>query len=305
VRVGERESGRAGERSPAQEFVGVLNVRKQPDWTSHDVVARLRRLSGQRRVGHAGTLDPMAEGVLPVLFGRATRLADYVGAARKGYYAEVQLGIATTTDDTEGEVIRSEPVPTLTVADLEAALAGFRGEILQVPPSYSAVKVAGQRAYALARRGEDVLLQPRTVSIYAIQVRWFRENVIALDVACSRGTYVRALARDLARALGTLGHLRKLVRTQVGPFSLDDALSLEQIAARGVAAVLLPAEAALPDVPGYCADADELVHLAHGRPVRVHGLTADLVRVYGADNRMLFVGSADGELLHPRIALYA
>jgi tRNA pseudouridine55 synthase len=285
--------------------VGVLNVRKQPGWTSHDVVARLRRLSGQRRVGHAGTLDPIAEGVLPVLFGRATRLADYVGAARKSYYAEVQLGVATTTDDAEGEVILQEPAPPLTLVDIEAALANFRGEIQQLPPRYSAVKVAGQRAYVLARRGKDVPLQPRTVSIYAIQLRWFREAVIALDVTCSRGTYVRALARDLAKALGTVGHLRCLVRTQVGPFTLDDALSLEQIAARGVTVVLLPAEAALPDAPGYCAAAEDLVHLAHGRPVRVQGLKAQVVRVFSADNRMLFVGSADGELLHPRIALYA
>jgi tRNA pseudouridine55 synthase len=247
----------------------------------------------------------MAEGVLPVLFGRATRLAEYVAAGRKGYYAELQLGTATTTDDAEGEVLRIDAVPPLAVADIEAALESFRGEIQQVPPTYSAVKVAGQRAYARARRGEDVALQPRTVSIYAIQIRWYSEAVIALDVACSRGTYVRALARDLASALGTVGHLRKLVRTQVGPFHLEDALSLGEIAARGVAALLLPADAALPEAPSYCADADAIAHLSHGRPIRVQGLKAELVRVYSADNRMLFVGSADGELLRPRIALYA
>jgi tRNA pseudouridine55 synthase len=187
--------------------------------------------------------------------------------------------------------------------EIEVALESLRGEIQQVPPSYSAVKVAGQRAYALARRGEDVPLQSRTVHIYAIQLCWFREAVIALDVACSRGTYVRALARDLASAMGTVGHLRKLVRTQVGPFLLENAFSLDQIATQGVGAALLPADAALPEAPVYLADADDIAHLAHGRPIRVEGLRAEVVRVYSPDNRMLFVGFADGEILRPRIAL--
>ncbi len=282
--------------------MGVLNVRKESGWTSHDVVAKLRRLSGQRRVGHAGTLDPLAEGVLLVLFGRATRLADYVGAGRKRYLAEVQLGASTTTDDAEGEVVERAPLPGLAPAEVEAALQGFRGEIQQVPPAYSAVKVAGQRAYAVARRGGEVALRSRRVSIERLELFGIEAGVLTLDVACSRGTYVRSLARDLARRLGTLGHLRRLVRTEVGRFTLEDAATLEEIAARGVGALLLPPDAALPHAPRVTVDAGAVADLAHGRPVPATGLNADPVLVYDPSGRMAFVGQADGRRLRPRIS---
>jgi tRNA pseudouridine55 synthase len=293
--------------------VGVVNVRKVRGWTSHDVVARLRRLSGQRRIGHAGTLDPMAEGVLPVLFGRATRLVEQVQAGEKQYRAEVQLGTATATDDAEGEIVQGAPVPPLDVTTLECALGAFRGTIQQVPPAYSAVKVQGQRAYAVARKGGLVTLAPREVMIHALHGRLCAPDVLELDVTCSSGTYVRALARDLARRLGTVGHLRLLERTRVGPFLLEDAQTLDEIAMRGVASVLLPPDAALPDTVRYAADGYELARLARGQAICMPETPSatftspsgpHIVRVYDGDERMQFVARADGPWLRAQVTLY-
>ncbi len=287
----------------AAQLLGVLNVRKAAGWTSHDVVAKLRRLSGEKRVGHAGTLDPMAEGVLPVLFGRATRLADFVGDGRKRYLAEVRLGKATTTDDAEGEATESLPVPALDAEIVERALDAFRGEIDQVPPSFSAVKVDGRRAYAVARGGGSVQLRPRRVTIYDLRLVALDEDRLELDVTCSRGTYVRSLARDLARRLGTLGHLSRLVRTEVGPFKLEDSVTLDQVAARGVQALIVPVNAALPSAPHVAASQEEATALRHGRAVPAAGLKADLVLVYDPGGRLVCVGTADGSTLRVRIAL--
>lgn len=284
-------------------LVGILNVHKAPGWTSHDVVARVRRLAGQKRVGHAGTLDPLAEGVLPVLLGRATRLADAIQAGEKRYAAEVRLGQATSTDDAEGEIVSTRPVPRLDEATIEAALAQFRGTISQTPPAYSAVKVHGQRAYALARRGQAPALEPRQVSITGLRLLDHAFDTLSLDVACSRGTYIRSLARDLAVALGTVGHLTRLVRTQVGPFHLADALTLDQIAERGVNAVVLPPQAALPDTPVHSASPVEAQRLAHGQPVQVALATAERVRVHDQTGRLLCVGSAEDGCLRSRIWL--
>jgi tRNA pseudouridine55 synthase len=272
----------------------ILNVHKEPGWTSHDVVAKVRKLVGQKRVGHAGTLDPLAEGVLPVLVGRATRLADTIQAGEKRYQAWVKLGVATTTDDAEGEITARQPVPPLT--HLESILDQFTGTIAQVPPAYSAIKVNGQRAYAMARRGDSPELAPRQVTISSLRLLHATEDCLELEVACSKGTYVRALARDVAQALGTVGHLTRLVRTQVGPFRLEDAVRLPLLE-------LLPPEAALPDAPVYQADALAAARLLNGQPVSSDGLLADLVRVHDTSGRLLCVASADGELLRPRIVL--
>jgi tRNA pseudouridine55 synthase len=282
---------------------GILNVHKEAGWTSHDVVAKVRRLAGTKRVGHAGTLDPLAEGVLPVLLGRATRLADAIQAGEKRYRAWVQLGVATSTDDAEGEITARQPVPALGLADLESALGQFRGTISQVPPAYSAIKVNGQRAYAVARRGGAPELAARQVSIADLRLLDRADDCLVLDVACSKGTYVRALARDLAAALGTVGHLKRLLRTQVGPFRLADALTLAAIAQRGVDSALLPPEVALPDAPAYQAGPIETARLANGQPVSAAGLAADRVRVHDVSGRLVCLGSADGELLRPRILL--
>jgi tRNA pseudouridine55 synthase len=285
------------------DLVGLLNVNKQPGWTSHDVVARVRRLSAQRRVGHAGTLDPMAEGVLPVLLGAATRLADLAQAGRKRYTAEVQLGGATTTDDAEGAPITTLPVPHLDRTTVEAALRGFTGQIQQRPPAYSAIKSNGQRAYAIARRGGDPDLPPRLVTVYALDLLRLERDRLAIDVECARGTYIRALARDLAVALGTVGHVTRLIRTQVGPLTLESALTLDQLADTGIEHALQSPDVLLGDVPAYLADGPTLHALLNGQPVPVPGLASEHVRILDEYRRLRIVGTADGHLLRPRITL--
>jgi len=287
----------------ADGFTGILNVNKPKGWTSHDVVARVRRLAGQKRVGHAGTLDPMAEGVLPILLGRATRLADYIQLGRKTYIATVKLGVATDTDDAEGIVIAESPVPGLSVSSIEAVLAQFRGEISQTPPQYSALKVGGKRAYAVARRGGEVTLAPRPITIDDLRLSSWSKTELSLEVRCSKGTYIRALARDIAIALGTLGHLTTLIRTKVGPFELGDALSPDELASTGVDSAIVPASAALADSPGYTATSDEAARLANGQALPANGLHAEHVWVYDPSGLLVCLASADGTLLRPRIAL--
>lgn len=221
---------------------GLVLVDKPAGLTSHDVVARLRRHCRTRKVGHAGTLDPMATGLLVVGVGRATRLLTHLVGARKTYLATIRLGQATLTDDAEGEVTAAAGVHGA-LPRLEGALAGLRGDILQVPSSVSAIKVAGQRSYARVRGGEEVRLPARPVTVHRLEVTGRRDAVatdgtavVDLDVLveCSSGTYVRALARDLGEALGVGGHLTTLRRTAVGPFEVSEARTLQEIADRSV-----------------------------------------------------------------------
>ncbi len=213
---------------------GVVVVDKPAGLTSHDVVARVRRLAGTRRVGHAGTLDPMATGVLVVGIGRATRLLGHLSGTDKTYEATVRLGASTSTDDADGEVLTRTPAGHLDQARVAEAVAGLTGALDQVPSSVSAVKVAGERAYARVRRGEEVALAPRRVHVHAFDVLTSAvvgdHTDLEVRVVCSSGTYVRALARDLGAALGVGGHLTRLRRTAVGPFTLADARSLDQLA---------------------------------------------------------------------------
>jgi tRNA pseudouridine55 synthase len=263
----------------------------------------VRRLAAQKRVGHAGTLDPLAEGVLPVLLGRATRLADYIQAGRKTYVAEIELGAATETDDAEGAVVAQAPVPPLSAERLDQVLGHFEGDILQTPPKYSALKVAGQRAYAIARGGREVLLAPRPVHIDGVHLLDFSSTTLRLEVTCSKGTYIRALARDIASTLGTLGHLSSLLRTRVGPFVLSDSTTLGDLAERGVAANLLPPNLAIPDAPSFSADAYDAQRLSNGQPIRAAGLRAECVWVYDPGGRLIGLGSAQDDILRPRLAL--
>ncbi|MDC7123568.1 tRNA pseudouridine(55) synthase TruB [Cellulomonas fimi] len=239
---------------------GLVVVDKPQGWTSHDVVARTRRLAATRKVGHAGTLDPMATGVLVLGVGRATKLLTYVVGADKEYTATVRLGVATTTDDAEGEVVAVRDASGISDAALDAAVAALTGPILQVPSSVSAIKVAGERAYARVRAGEQVELAARPVTVSRFDVHARRSVVVegtaALDVdvtvVCSSGTYVRALARDVGAALGVGGHLTALRRTRVGGFGLDVARTLEELAAEpedAPLAVLALADAARATFP--------------------------------------------------------
>ncbi len=213
---------------------GLVVVDKPAGLTSHDVVARIRRLAGTRKVGHAGTLDPMATGVLVVGIGRATRLLGHLMLTDKAYDATIRLGAATTTDDAEGEVVSTAPTGGLDEPAVRATLAEFVGDLLQVPTAVSAVKVDGKRAYARVRAGEHVELEPRPVTVHELVVHELRRDpdVVDVDVSlrCSSGTYVRAIARDAGARLGVGGHLAALRRTAVGPYRLDAARTLDQLA---------------------------------------------------------------------------
>lgn len=253
---------------------GVLNVLKPPGMTSHDVVAVVRRLLRQKRVGHTGTLDPGAAGVLPVCVGQATRLAEYLSELGKVYRAEVVFGVATDTQDGFGSVTERRPCPGLTAAAVRDVLPRFTGPVRQVPPMVSAVKVGGRRLYELAREGREVERAARTVTIHRLALLHFQpgpEPVARLEVACSKGTYVRVLAADIGAALGVPAHLAHLVRTAAGPFDLTGSVTLEELAAGPVEQYLLPAAAAVAFLPQVVLDAAAAAGVRHGRVPRLPG----------------------------------
>ena len=209
---------------------GFLNVYKPKGKTSHDVVAILRRVTKVRQIGHTGTLDPFAEGVLPICIGKATRLIEYLGDD-KAYVGMVQLGASTTTYDIEGDVVKSSDL-SVTLEQIEAALEGFRGEIEQMPPIYSAIKVGGKKLYEYARKGEEVKIEPRRVNISKLKIVNFdaEKRTLELYIECSKGTYIRSIAHDLGEKLGVFGHLIKLVRVKAGDFLVENSIKLEDLA---------------------------------------------------------------------------
>ena len=253
---------------------GFLNIAKPPACTSHDVVDAIRRLLGQRRVGHAGTLDPLACGVLVIGVGHGTRLIEYLAATRKTYRARILFGRTTTTDDSAGDLLRERPVD-VDAAAVRAALEQFSGTIAQVPPAYAAVHVQGTRAYVRARRGEAVTLTPRHVTIFGLELLELRLPRLSLEVECSTGTYVRALARDLGEALGCGAHLEALTRTHVGPFALEEAVPLHALADRaadqGWDTVMLPLDWPLRHWPACHLSAEEATQVMNGMRVAVSG----------------------------------
>jgi len=211
---------------------GILNIDKPADWTSHDVVARVRRLLQQKRVGHAGTLDPLAIGVLPICLGQATRMVEYLSANGKAYRATIVFGVETTTYDAEGEIVAASDLPpTLDRDAIAAVLPEFLGEIQQVPPIYSALKRQGKPLYALARAGVILELEPRPVRIDVLDIVSWEAPMLVLDIVCGKGTYIRSLAHDLGQRLGSGAHMAGLIRTRVGSFCREDALPLDDLAA--------------------------------------------------------------------------
>ena len=244
---------------------------KPQGWTSHDVVGRMRRIAGTRKVGHAGTLDPMATGVLVLGINKATRLLTYIVGTSKTYTATIRLGESTVTDDAEGEVTATRSAAAVTEEDVRAGVADLTGEIQQVPSSVSAIKVNGERAYARVRSGEDVKLAARPVIIHRFDIHELRRTqggeALDLDVTveCSSGTYIRALARDLGEALGVGGHLTALRRTQVGPYTLEQARTLEQLADE--LNVLEMSQAARALMPNRELTAEETTELSFGRRI--------------------------------------
>ncbi|WP_433057464.1 tRNA pseudouridine(55) synthase TruB [Dactylosporangium sp. CS-033363] len=285
---------------------GLVVVDKPGGMTSHDVVSRMRRLARTRRVGHGGTLDPMATGVLIIGVEKATRLLTYVIGSTKEYAATIRLGEATITDDAEGEVVARTDASTVGDAEIEAALAPLRGAILQVPSSVSAIKVNGVRSYHRVRQGEEVALAARPVTVSRLDVLAVRRAGahvdLDVDVACSSGTYIRALARDLGGALGVGGHLTALRRTAVGAFTLAEAATLDELAERAD-----PVTMPLPAAADRCfarrdANDEEAKILSHGGPLAPIGL-ADPYAVFAPDGTVLaIVQERDGKA-RPEIVL--
>ncbi|MBN1886969.1 MAG: tRNA pseudouridine(55) synthase TruB [Thermoflexales bacterium] len=274
---------------------GILNFNKAQGWTSHDVVAYVRRQAGQKRVGHAGTLDPLATGVLLVCLGQATRVAEYLMASDKVYLARVHLGVTTDTYDAEGQVSGTSEV-RVDEAALQAALQHFTGEIEQVPPMYSALKQNGQRLYRLARQGVQVERPPRKVRIESISLRQLSWPELTLEVHCSSGTYIRSLAHDIGQALGCGAHLSGLVRQASGLFRVEQAVSasiLEQTAAEGRLAELLhPLDTALQAMPAVSLDAEMARRVRHGQSVPLAlspGQAAPACRAYDDTGQLVAV----------------
>jgi tRNA pseudouridine55 synthase len=276
-------------------------VDKPAGWTSHQVVGRIRRLAGTRKVGHAGTLDPMATGVLVVGVERATRLLGHLILTDKAYLATIRLGVSTVTDDAEGEVLAVTAAAHVTPDQVERELAAFRGDIAQVPSSVSAIKVDGVRSYARVRSGEDVALVPRPVTVSRFEVLAVRSAVagetpvLDLDVVveCSSGTYVRALARDLGTALQVGGHLTALRRTRVGPFDLSQAQTLEA-AAEGLA-LLDISDVARRCFATHTLDAEQVEHVRHGRRLAGLHLTVPVTALLSDEGQFLALYRPSGD----------
>jgi tRNA pseudouridine55 synthase len=277
---------------------GVLNVDKAAGETSFSVVSRLRRMTGAHRVGHAGTLDPLATGVLPILFESATRLAEFALRLSKTYVADIHLGFATATDDAEAErEAVGDPSP-LTREELERALQEFSGRILQEPPAFSAVKVGGKRAYKLARSGAATRPGPREVVVHEARVIDFHpgpEAVARVEIRCGSGTYLRSIARDLGARLGVGGYLGRLVRTAYGPLSIDTAVPSGEItSAQLVRDNLLPAEVILPDMELVRLTVEQAAMVRQGRSVRVLPEPGPgPIRAHDLGGRLVALGHAD------------
>ncbi|MBZ4331104.1 MULTISPECIES: tRNA pseudouridine(55) synthase TruB [unclassified Corallococcus] len=283
---------------------GVLVIDKPLGPTSFDVVRQVRGLLKVKKAGHTGTLDPMATGVLPVCLGEATKVAGIITEGDKAYDAVVRLGVETDTQDAQGKPTAEAPVPPLTAPLLEAVLARFRGTFDQVPPMYSAVKVAGKRLYELARAGEEVERASRTVTVHELVLRDFSADRLTLSVRCTKGFYVRTLAYDLGRALGCGAHLEALRRTMSGPFTLARALPLADLASlsrEAVAGRLVSLADALTDLPAVRVNADEARRVLHGVPVEVAPVPGR-VRVLGPDDALLAMAEVvGGRLRYQRV----
>ncbi len=292
---------------------GFLSLNKSPDWTSHDCVAKLRRILNTKKIGHGGTLDPKAVGVLPIAIGKATRLLQYLPAG-KAYRALIRLGVQTTTDDLEGEIIYSEPARDVTIEQVQAAIPQFIGKIEQTPPIYSAIQVNGQRLYKLARAGETVEVPSREVDIYSIDIlNWLPGEYpeVEVQIACGGGTYIRSIARDLGARLGTRGVLAFLERNASCGFGLANSINLEQLIQQQAAGTFVPispsqglAHLAAVTLP----NAESIKHWSQGKRLPVtNAELSGYVRVVDDADNCLGVGEIrdtdDGKLLVPQTVL--
>lgn len=288
---------------------GVLSVDKGRGLTSFQVVAHLRRILRAPRIGHGGTLDPDATGVLPILIGEATKLTPYLVDCDKEYVGTVRLGVTTATQDMSGQVLDTRPVPSLDAGAIEAALGRFVGAINQVPPMYSALRRGGRRLYELAREGQTIEREPRLVKIESIVLERMDLPEIQIRVRCGKGTYIRTLAADLGEALSCGGALAGLVRTRVGPYRLAAAIAWEEVWDRPDAGRLwdrlLPCDSALPSLPAVLLSSSGAAGFAQGQRIPVPGAPEGLVRVYGPSGALLGIGVGRGESVSPQRLLHA
>ena len=276
---------------------GIIIINKPQDWTSMDVCAKLRGVFHEKRVGHAGTLDPMATGVLPVFVGQATKAVSFAEDGKKEYRARLRLGVVTDTQDIWGTVLREAPV-SVSERDLRAVLARFTGEIEQLPPMYSAVKVQGKKLYELARRGVEVERKPRRITIYELELLERDENGdYGLRVVCSKGTYIRTLCHDIGAALGCGGCMSALTRTISAGFTLDEAVSIEDAQERGEA-LLRPVDSLFRQYPVYRIDYAEAERRCRcGNPIRAFNSKDGMYRVCGRDGTFLALSRCEDGVL--------
>ena len=279
---------------------GILVIDKSAGWTSQDVAAKLRGVFHERRVGHGGTLDPMATGVLPVFIGRATRAAEFLESAEKEYVAGLRLGVVTDTQDMGGTVLETNSV-CVTRAQLEAALRQFLGPIEQIPPMYSAIKINGQKLYELARRGQEVARRPRSITIHALELLEGEGADWTVRVRCSKGTYVRTLCHDLGRALGCGGCMSSLRRTRAGSFTLAQAVTMQQVldfaAGQDPQQLLMPVDAVFAAHPPLIVTLGQAAKLKNGAQVKDWQFQPGTYRVYAEDGEFLLLGRVEGGVL--------
>lgn len=292
-------------RSKGRPIDGLLLLDKPFGISSNAAVQRAKRLFQAAKVGHTGSLDPIATGVLPLCFGEATKLSGFLLDTAKRYQVRVRLGRTTTTADIEGETLQERPLPVLTTASLESVLHGFRGAQSQIPPMYSALKHQGQRLYELARQGREIDREPRAVTIHRLELLGFGHDWMDLDVYCSKGTYVRSLAVDIGERLGCGGHVEILRRTAVGEFALAETVNLdqlEQLDEDSRLRQLLPMDLMVRGLPAVELDLDQSRRFLHGQAIQLGDLQdAELLRVYDPQqSRFLGLGSGSGNMLHPR-----
>lgn len=284
---------------------GILCIDKPPGLTSHDVVSRVRRLADTRKVGHGGTLDPLASGLLVLAIGRATRLLEYVLGQPKEYHALVRLGQTSSTYDGEGELVDSGPVD-VSESELIAALVRFRGQIRQVPPMYSAIKRDGKPLYELARQGVAVEREARKVTIYELELLSFEPPDATLHVKCSSGTYIRSLAHDLGQALNSGAYLAGLRRTTVGHFNITEAVPLQSLTPELLGDYVQKMDSAVVHLPRLALTRQEAVRLAHGQRVdrKAGDPEEDLVRAYDDGDRFVGIAMQEGSKWRPQKIFY-
>lgn len=301
-------------RPKGRDIHGILLLDKPAGMTSNTALQKVKRLFNANKAGHTGSLDPIATGLLPVCLGEATKISGYLLDSDKGYFVTVKLGEKTNTGDVEGEVIATRPVPPIDEARLRQVLERFTGEIEQVPPMYSAVRIDGQRLYKLAHQGIEVEREPRPVTIYKIELLHQADDQLDLHVTCSKGTYIRTLAEDIGEALGCGAHVTVLRRTLVSGHRLEEAVSLERLEQilendgfEGIDACLLPMDSALSEWPALSLNDDMAFYVKRGQAVLVpKAPTSGLVRLYGSKHGFMGIGHIleDGRVAPKRLVNY-